>query len=80
MAEEKALLTPATCKELDGWVEQLYDCKQLTENQVKTLCDKVREAFLPGCFLPVTTFAGHGGSPWGAKAFSCSELVDIASL
>lgn len=31
----------ASCKELDQWIEQLNDCKQLTENQVKTLCDKV---------------------------------------
>lgn len=28
-------------KELDEWISQLYECKQLTENQVKTLCDKV---------------------------------------
>jgi len=35
--EEKASL-----KELDQWIEQLNDCKQLTESQVKTLCDKVR--------------------------------------
>lgn len=32
----------ASSKELDQWIEQLNDCKQLTENQVKTLCDKVR--------------------------------------
>lgn len=31
----------AVCKELDQWIEQLNDCKQLTESQVKTLCDKV---------------------------------------
>lgn len=34
--EEKAAL-----KELDQWIEQLNECKQLTESQVKTLCDKV---------------------------------------
>lgn len=28
-------------KELDGWIEQLNECKQLTENQVKVLCEKV---------------------------------------
>jgi serine/threonine-protein phosphatase 2A catalytic subunit len=28
-------------KEIDHWIEQLYECKQLSENQVKTLCDKV---------------------------------------
>jgi len=31
----------AAAKELDQWVEQLMDCKPLTEAQVKTLCDKV---------------------------------------
>ena len=30
-------------KELDGWIEQLMDCKQLSENQVKTLCEKAKE-------------------------------------
>lgn len=28
-------------KELDQWIEQLYECKQLSEGQVKTLCEKV---------------------------------------
>ena len=32
---EKAQLT-----ELDGWIEQLFECKQLAENNVKTLCEK----------------------------------------
>jgi serine/threonine-protein phosphatase 2A catalytic subunit len=27
--------------EIDGWIEQLSQCKQLTENDVKKLCDKV---------------------------------------
>ncbi|XP_064163305.1 serine/threonine-protein phosphatase 2A catalytic subunit beta isoform isoform X2 [Anguilla rostrata] len=30
-------------KELDQWVEQLNECKQLTENQVRTLCEKAKE-------------------------------------
>lgn len=34
--EEKAVV-----KELDQWIEQLNECKQLAENQVKTLCEKV---------------------------------------
>jgi hypothetical protein len=29
--------------EIDGWIEQLSQCKQLTENDVKKLCDKVRQ-------------------------------------
>lgn len=33
-------------KELDQWVEQLNECKQLTENQVRTLCEKVSDIYL----------------------------------
>ncbi len=29
-------------KELDSWIDQLMECKQLPENNVKTLCEKVR--------------------------------------
>lgn len=28
-------------KELDQWIEQLNECKQLSEPQVKSLCEKV---------------------------------------
>ena len=28
-------------KDLDEWISQLYECKQLSETQVKILCDKV---------------------------------------
>lgn len=49
----------ASCKELDQWIEQLNDCKQLTENQVKTLCDKVSLVFYSNRFsyvlLPLVT-------------------------
>ena len=31
----------ATAKDLESWIEQLMECKQLSEAQVKTLCDKV---------------------------------------
>jgi len=31
----------ATAKDLESWIEQLMGCKQLSETQVKTLCDKV---------------------------------------
>jgi len=33
----------SSAKELDQWIEQLNDCKQLSENQVKTLCEKAKE-------------------------------------
>ena len=43
-------------KELDGWIQQLMECKQLPENHVKTLCEKVTDQFnvahfnLENCF------------------------------
>lgn len=33
-------------KELDQWIEQLNECKQLSENQVKFLCEKVSISLL----------------------------------
>jgi len=36
MVEDRSL-----CKELDQWIDQLMECKQLAESQVKTLCEKV---------------------------------------
>lgn len=39
-------------KELDQWIEQLNECKQLTENQVRTLCEKV--GWLRKCGFIVT--------------------------
>ena len=30
-----------TNKDLDEWIEQLFECKQLSESQVKVICDKV---------------------------------------
>ena len=32
----------AAKKDLDQWIEQLFQCKQLTENQVTIVCAKVR--------------------------------------
>ncbi|KAF6017533.1 PPP2CA [Bugula neritina] len=36
----------SSAKELDQWIEQLYECKQLTESQVKTLCEKAKEILM----------------------------------
>lgn len=30
---------------IDLWIEQLQDCKKLTENEVKSLCEKAKEIF-----------------------------------
>jgi len=29
---------------LDRWISELMDCKPLTESEVESLCEKVREA------------------------------------
>lgn len=34
-------------KELDQWIEQLNECKQLSESQVKSLCEKVSRGGFP---------------------------------
>ena len=39
--EEVQVQDKSMTKDLDQWIEQLNDCKQLSENQVKTLTDKV---------------------------------------
>ena len=30
-------------KEIDSWIEQLKECKQLQENHVKFLCDRAKD-------------------------------------
>lgn len=37
-----AFAEPATIGTLDGWIEALMSCKQLSELDVQRLCDKVR--------------------------------------
>jgi len=36
LAEEAAIGT------VEAWIEKLFECKPLTEGEVKQLCDKVR--------------------------------------
>lgn len=38
--------------EIDGWIEQLSQCKQLSEADVKRLCDKVGTITASGCPVP----------------------------
>ena len=39
MTDEKKI----SSKELDSWIEQLRECKQLAENNVKFLCDRAKD-------------------------------------
>ena len=36
-------LDSTVSKELNGWVEQLMQCKRLTDAQVKTLCERAKD-------------------------------------
>jgi serine/threonine-protein phosphatase 2A catalytic subunit len=40
-----AHLEPATIPTLDGYIESLMNCKQLSEQDVQRLCEKVRFGF-----------------------------------
>ena len=50
--EEVQVQDKSMTKDLDQWIEQLNDCKQLSENQVKTLTDKVGDF----CVLQLTVW------------------------
>ena len=40
---------PASISTLDGWIENLMKCKQLAENDVQRLCDKVSDRSASSC-------------------------------
>jgi hypothetical protein len=52
--------------EVDGWIQQLIECKQLSEADVKKLCDKVRRTFL---------YIVDNGPPLFPLVLSSSRLV-----
>lgn len=58
-------------KELDQWIEQLNECKQLTENQVRTLCEKVRTYIL----TPLTSILVRPCSPERLRLISGNWLT-----
>ena len=43
-------------KELDQWIEQLTLCQQLSENQVKILCEKVKNMIAMFLVIHVTNY------------------------
>lgn len=47
----------AGLKELDGWIEQLMECKQLAETHVKSLCEKVSQFFWKKQFFALSAKA-----------------------
>ena len=38
-----SLAEPGAISTLDSWIDSLMNCKQLAENDVQRLCDKVRK-------------------------------------
>jgi hypothetical protein len=65
--------------EVDGWIEQLSQCKQLSEADVKKLCDKVRTRCRSGrrplaCqIIPswlISPLVRHEKSSWRSLMFS----------
>lgn len=39
--------------EIDSWLETLFQCKQLDEETVKKLCDKVKYNTAPFSLIPI---------------------------
>ena len=46
-------------QELDSWIEQLSDCKQLSEDNVKKLCEKVGFCFACAAMITATEIYAH---------------------
>ena len=76
-------------KELDAWIEQLNECKQLQENQVKQLCEKVRTYHrTASVHRPVinwnqflTNFGSkHSKQGWQWLSLLCKQMGDSFSV
>ena len=65
----------SSMKELDGWIEELMDCKQLAESNIKILCEKV-SIKKSNIFCRCVRFLFHGKLAESDKNFIASdELV-----
>ena len=56
-------------KELDEWISNLEDCKQLEESQVKVLCEKVSSIFSLNALTLVWV---------GFPGFVCSTRYEVS--
>ena len=65
-------------KDLDGWIEQLMECKQLSENQVKTLCEKAKEILAKESNVQEVSFIVYTSNSF--KLFSFSANLSLDSL
>ena len=59
---------PGSIPTLDGWIENLMNCKQLAENDVQRLCDRVStvnagsSGLCPGCDTDCSPTGSRGAS------------------
>ena len=54
------VLEPTTVPTIDGWIENLMNCKQLSELDVQRLCEKAREVLtLESNVQPVVRLVSH---------------------
>jgi serine/threonine-protein phosphatase 2A catalytic subunit len=61
-------------KDLEIWIEKLYGCRPLTENEIRVLCDKAREIFVEESNVqplksPVTVCGDIHGQIHGCSKF-----------
>lgn len=48
------MTSSSSVADVDAWITQLQDCKQLSENDIRRLCEKVkkekeRKSYIQGC-------------------------------
>ena len=60
-------------KDADGWLEQLKECKQLSEHSVKLLCDKAsaESAHDLSVFFPFSFFLSSRSGHKSTLGFCC---------
>lgn len=64
-------------KELDQWIEQLNECRQLSESQVRSLCEKVRRgetARRREAEVPKVAVRGPGAAGGRSRARLCLRV------
>lgn len=73
-----AMEDKATTKDLDQWIEQLNECNQLTEAQVRTLCEKVSQKKI---HLSERSLFGKSvnKTPWKRNIITCKKYKKIVS-
>ena len=67
-------------KDLDGWIEQLMECKQLSENQVKTLCEKAKEILAKESNVQEVSFIVYTSNSFKLFSFSVLQSAGLCCI